>query len=79
LPSVRELTHLMTDAIIGMGGTCTGEHGISAGKISSLEKEAGPGAMAVMLSIKNALDPKGILNPGKVLALPTLKKARKNP
>jgi FAD/FMN-containing dehydrogenase len=53
--------------------TCTGEHGIGAGKISSLEKEAGPGAMAVMLSIKNALDPKGILNPGKVLALPTLK------
>jgi D-lactate dehydrogenase (cytochrome) len=73
LPAVRELTHLMTDAIIAMGGTCTGEHGIGAGKISSLEKEAGLGAMAVMLSIKNALDPKGILNPGKVLALPTLK------
>ena len=73
LPAVRELTHHMTDAIIGMGGTCTGEHGIGAGKISSLEKEAGPGSMAVMLSIKNALDPKGILNPGKILALSTLK------
>ena len=73
LPAVRELTHQMTDAIIGMGGTCTGEHGIGAGKISSLEKEAGPGSMAVMLSIKNALDPKGILNPGKILALSTLK------
>ena len=73
LPAVRELTHHMTDAIIGMGGTCTGEHGIGAGKISSLEKEAGPGSMAVMLSIKNALDPKGILNPGKILALPSLK------
>ena len=72
VPSMRELTHLMTDAIIAMGGTCTGEHGIGAGKILSLEKEAGPGSMAVMLSIKNALDPKGILNPGKVLALPTL-------
>ena len=43
LPAVRELTHHMTDAIIDMGGTCTGEHGIGAGKISSLEKEAGPG------------------------------------
>lgn len=66
LPAVRELTHHMTDAIIDMGGTCTGEHGIGAGKISSLEKEAGPGSMAVMVSIKNALDPKGILNPGKI-------------
>ena len=68
LPAVRELTHHMTDAIIDMGGTCTGEHGIGAGKISSLEKEAGPGSMAVMLSIKKALDPKGILNPGKIFA-----------
>ena len=66
LPTVRELTHHMTDAIIDMGGTCTGEHGIGAGKISSLEKEAGPGSMAVMASIKSALDPKGILNPGKI-------------
>jgi D-lactate dehydrogenase (cytochrome) len=66
LPAVRELTHHMTDAIIDMGGTCTGEHGIGAGKISSLEKEAGPGSMAVMASIKSALDPKGILNPGKI-------------
>jgi len=68
LPEVRELTHHLTDAIIGMGGTCTGEHGIGAGKISSLEKEAGPGAIAVMHSIKRALDPQGILNPGKILA-----------
>jgi D-lactate dehydrogenase (cytochrome) len=66
LPTVRELTHHMTDAIIDMGGTCTGEHGIGAGKISSLEKEAGPGSMAVMASIKKALDPQGILNPGKI-------------
>ena len=68
LPAVRELTHHMTDAIIDMGGTCTGEHGIGAGKISSLEKEAGRGSMAVMASIKKALDPQGILNPGKIFA-----------
>ena len=66
LDEIRELTHKTTSAIIAMGGTCTGEHGIGAGKISSLEKEAGPGSMAVMASIKSALDPKGILNPGKI-------------
>lgn len=68
LPIIREMTHQIADAIIDMGGTCTGEHGIGAGKIASLEKEAGPGSMQVMISIKNALDPKGILNPGKIFA-----------
>lgn len=64
LPAVRELTHHMTDAIIGMGGMCTGERGIGPGKITSLGKEAGPGSMAALLSVKNALDPKGLLNLG---------------
>jgi len=66
LPAVRALTHEMTSAIIDMGGTCTGEHGIGAGKIASLEKEAGLEAVEVMRSIKQALDPRGILNPGKI-------------
>jgi len=66
LPAVRALTHEMTSAIIDMGGTCTGEHGIGAGKIASLEKEAGLEAVDVMRSIKRALDPRGILNPGKI-------------
>lgn len=69
LPAVRELTHKVTDAIIEMGGTCTGEHGIGAGKIASLEKEAGVASVAVMVAIKRALDPKGILNPGKIFAV----------
>ncbi len=47
----------------------SGEHGIGAGKIESLEKEAGSASVAVMSAIKRALDPKGILNPGKIFVL----------
>jgi D-lactate dehydrogenase (cytochrome) len=66
LDEIRELTHKTTSAIIAMGGTCTGEHGIGAGKIDSLLEEAGESSVAVMKAIKTALDPRGILNPGKI-------------
>ena len=52
---------------IALGGTVTGEHGIGAARRPFLEEQRGPEFVAVMRSIKDALDPLGILNPGKVV------------
>ena len=50
-----------------MGGTITGEHGIGVLKRDWLPAEAGELGMTVQRSIKAALDPLGILNPGKAI------------
>jgi glycolate dehydrogenase FAD-linked subunit len=54
-------------AAIGLGGTITGEHGIGATRRDYLEGQVGSDAVAVMRAVKRALDPLGILNPGRVL------------
>jgi glycolate oxidase len=55
------------EAALAMGGTVTGEHGTGVAKLHYLERQLGPEAVRVMRAIKTALDPLGILNPGKVL------------
>ena len=56
----------IVDYALARGGTCTGEHGVGSGKRESLQKEHGD-AIPLMRGRKRLMDPKGILNPGKVL------------
>ena len=56
------------EAALALGGTVTGEHGIGAARRDWLVRQRGEDAVAVMRAIKHALDPKDLLNPGRVLA-----------
>ncbi|MGY1771393.1 FAD-binding oxidoreductase [Blastococcus sp. SYSU D00813] len=70
-PGQRERAFAAFDDILelglSLGGTVTGEHGIGSLKVDWLEREIGPVSLEVHRSIKDALDPSGLLNPGKVL------------
>ncbi len=57
----------MVHRAIAMDGTCTGEHGIGLHKLDFLIHEAGEDAVDLMRTIKHALDPNNIFNPGKVI------------
>jgi glycolate dehydrogenase FAD-linked subunit len=71
-PSVMARGQIVFDEImrlgLALGGTCTGEHGVGLLKRDWLERELGPVGTRVHRAIKNALDPAGIFNPGKVVA-----------
>ena len=70
-PDAARLTHEVRDEIfraaLDLGGTVTAEHGIGAARREWLPVQKGEGAVAAMRAIKAALDPLGILNPGRVL------------
>jgi len=65
----EDLNHKLVARALRLEGTCTGEHGIGLGKIDFLLTETGDGAVEMMRSIKRALDPKNIMNPGKIFTL----------
>ena len=62
----KALAARMADRALRLGGTITGEHGIGFGKLGHMAAEHGE-AWAVMGALKQALDPLGLMNPGKVV------------
>ena len=64
---VLEFDKRLVKRALAMGGTCTGEHGIGMGKLKHMRNEHGDGAIELMRTIKRALDPDNIMNPGKVV------------
>lgn len=72
LPAERELAESLNSQLVAralrLEGTCTGEHGVGLHKQGFLLDEAGSGAVAMMREIKRALDPRNIMNPGKIFA-----------
>ena len=67
--TAERLNSQLVERALKMDGTCSGEHGIGLHKMGFLVTEAGAGAVAMMRSVKQALDPKNIMNPGKIFAL----------
>jgi D-lactate dehydrogenase (cytochrome) len=65
----EELNHQLVSRALELGGTCTGEHGVGLHKMGFLLTETGSGSIDMMRTIKRALDPHNILNPGKIFAL----------
>jgi D-lactate dehydrogenase (cytochrome) len=63
------LNHKLVSRALALEGTCTGEHGVGLHKMDFLVTEAGDGAVDMMRTIKRALDPKNIMNPGKIFVM----------
>jgi D-lactate dehydrogenase (cytochrome) len=69
LTRAEAFLHRLVQRALAMEGTCTGEHGIGQGKMKYLPEEHGEAALDVMRSIKRAIDPHNIMNPGKIVTL----------
>jgi len=67
--TAEKLNHDLVNRALALEGTCTGEHGVGLHKMDFLVTETGAGAVDMMRTIKRALDPKNIMNPGKIFTL----------
>nr|WP_287067288.1 FAD-linked oxidase C-terminal domain-containing protein [Ramlibacter sp.] len=67
--TAERLNHALVSRALSLGGTCTGEHGVGLHKMDFLVTEAGAGAVEMMRTIKRALDPRNIMNPGKIFSI----------
>jgi D-lactate dehydrogenase (cytochrome) len=65
----EKLNHQLVARALRLEGTCTGEHGVGLHKMEFLVSETGAGAVDMMRAIKRALDPRNIMNPGKIFSL----------
>ncbi|KAF9474412.1 hypothetical protein BDN70DRAFT_884839 [Pholiota conissans] len=70
----KEATKRIVHRAIALDGTCTGEHGVGLGKREYLVEELGEGTVELMKTIKRAVDPLGLFNPGKLYPDPPSKK-----
>lgn len=68
LAEVEEINSRLVERALAMDGTCTGEHGIGLGKQQWLVAELGEETIDLMRAVKQAFDPKGLFNPGKIFA-----------
>jgi D-lactate dehydrogenase (cytochrome) len=66
---VQEFIDRLVARALAMNGTCTGEHGVGQKKIKYLEAEHGAPAVELMRTLKRAIDPLNIMNPGKVVTV----------
>src|SRR5574337_2064529 len=67
--TAEDLNHKLVARALSLEGTCTGEHGVGLHKMDFLLTETGSGAVDMMRTVKRALDPQNIMNPGKIFAL----------
>jgi D-lactate dehydrogenase (cytochrome) len=62
---LEKINHAIVEKAVMLGGTCTGEHGVGIGKRKFMELEHGE-SYQLMRRIKDVIDPKGLMNPGKI-------------
>ncbi|KAF4709438.1 hypothetical protein FOZ63_020637, partial [Perkinsus olseni] len=62
---IEEFSDRLAYIVLEAGGSVSGEHGVGLGKARYVEREFGTSGIKVMQQVKEALDPRGIMNPGK--------------